>query len=163
VTGEGVNSLRMGLTRPSSARCLAFAAAAVAVGSAVLMAGSTQQRSDPQGPASDVVAVRGCVVAGAFTTASRAGVTTERATYRLTGPRGLLKQLRHDHEGHFEEITGRMSGESAGQTVRKKKVGKVAVIVGAGRGVSESSTEETFDPPSIEVASFRHLDDRCPG
>jgi hypothetical protein len=127
------------------------------------MAGSTQPRSDPQGPASDVVAVRGCVVSGAFTTAARAGVTTERATYRLTGPRGLLKQLRHDHEGHFEEITGRMSGESAGQTVRKKKVGKVAVIVGAGHGVSESGPEETFDPPSIEVASFRHLDDRCPG
>jgi hypothetical protein len=152
----------MGVTRPSPARCLALAAAA-AVSSAVLTAGSTQQRNDPQDPASDMVAVRGCVVSGAFTTASRAGVTTERATYRLTGPKGLVKQLRKDHEGHFEEVTGRMSGDVAGQTVRKKKVGKVNVIVGAGRGVSEGGTEERFDPPSIEVASFRHLDDRCPG
>jgi hypothetical protein len=110
-----------------------------------------------------MVAVRGCVVSGAFTTASRAGVTTERATYRLTGPKGLLKQLRTDHEGHFEEITGRLSGDSAGQTVRKKKVGKVTVIAGTGRGVSGSGTEETFDLPSIEVVSFTHLDDRCPG
>ena len=56
-----------------------------------------------------------------------------------------------------------MSGDSAGQTVRTKKVGKVTVIAGTGRGVSGSGTEETFDPPSIEVVSFTHLDDRCPG
>ena len=74
-----------------------------------------------------------------------------------------ISQVRKDHEGHFEEITGRMSGDSAGQTVRKKKVGKVTVIAGTGRGVSGSGTEETFDPPSIEVVSFTHLDDRCPG
>jgi hypothetical protein len=153
----------MGGTRSSPARFLAVAAASAAIGGAVLAAGSTEQRSDPKEPASDMVAVRGCVVAGAFTTASRAGVTTERATYRLTGPRELMKQLRKEHEGHFEEVTGRMKGDAAGQAVRKKKVGKVAVIVGAGRGVSDNGTEETFDPPSIEVASFRHLDDRCPG
>jgi hypothetical protein len=152
----------MGLTRAFHVRWLAVAAAA-AVSSAVLTAGSTQQPSDPQLPANDMVAVRGCVVAGGFTTASRAGVTTERATYRLTGPKALVKQLRKEHEGHFEEVTGRMRGDTAGQTVHKKKVGKVTVIAGAGRGVSDSGTEETFDPPSIEVASFTHLDDRCPG
>ena len=162
MTRECVYSSSMGVTRAFPVRCLAVAAAA-AVGSAVLAAGATQQPSDPKVPGGEMVAVRGCVVAGGFTTASRAGVTTERATYRLTGPKALVKQLRKEHEGHFEEVTGRMSGDSAGQTVRKKKVGKVNVIVGAGRGASESGTEETFDPPSIEVASFRHLDDRCPG
>jgi hypothetical protein len=82
----------------------------------------------------------------------------------MTGAKALLKQLRKEHEGHYEEITGRITGEfSHPNLVRRKPIGdKAAVIVGAGRGGSGADTSVPRIP-SIEVASFRHLDDRCPG
>jgi hypothetical protein len=39
----------------------------------------------------------------------------------LTGPRALLKHLRKDHEGHFEEITGRIQGDFSGPHVVRRK------------------------------------------
>jgi len=117
----------------------------------------------PQEPSSDMVVARGCVLGGSFTLVSRYEVTQARRTYRLTGPREIIKLLRKEHEGHLEEITGRMRGDFEGpNVVRRKKAGKVAVVVGAGHRGSgaESQVSET---PSIEVALSRHLDDRCPG
>jgi hypothetical protein len=124
---------------------------------------SAQLPKPSQEPTSDMVVARGCVLGGAFTTVSPSGVTQNRRTYRLTGPRAIIKQLRKDHEGHLEEITGRMQGDFDGpNVVRRKKVGKVAVVVGAGRGGSDTESRVS-DTPTMDVASTKHLDDRCQG
>jgi hypothetical protein len=76
----------------------------------------------------------------------------------------MMKQLSKDHEGHLEEITGRIHGEFSGpDVVRRRKRGKVAIVVGGGSGASGASSSRPSDIPSLEVASSRHLDDRCPG
>jgi hypothetical protein len=81
----------------------------------------------------------------------------------LTGPRALLKHLRKDHEGHLEEITGRIQGDFAGpNVVRRKQMDKVGIVVGAGHGGAGADSSRVCDSRSIEVASSRQLDDRCP-
>src|SRR5262245_38710017 len=64
----------------------------------------------------DVVVVRGCVESGTLTNVAAAdgeatGDGGAGPTYRIAGSRALTKQLRREHEGHTEEITGRIKGE----------------------------------------------------
>jgi hypothetical protein len=156
--GQRAASVIVGVAAP------VLALASIGVTPAVPHAASGTQLPEPSPqPTSDLVVARGCVVGGAFTTVSPSGVTTAHRTYRLTGPRALLKQLRKDHEGHLEEITGRIQGDfAAPNVVRRKQVGKVGIVVGAGHGGSGADSSRISDTPSIEVASSRHLDDRCP-
>jgi hypothetical protein len=56
-----------------------------------------------------------------------------------------------------------MQGDFDGpNVVRRKKVGKVAVVVGAGRGGSGAESRVS-DTSTMDVSSTKHLDDRCPG
>jgi len=115
----------------------------------------------------DVVVVRGCVESGTLTSVTSAdgeatGDGATGLTYRIAGSRALGKQLRRDHEGHTEEITGRIKGEQAPRsTVRTTQVGKIGVVVGAAPGGAGPNAPRVPEMPSIEVESFKHLDNQC--
>lgn len=59
----------------------------------------------------DQVIARGCL-SGTMLSASEtrqakgAGKLDGAMTYRLTGPRGTLRSLRHEHDGEIVEVTG---------------------------------------------------------
>lgn len=84
-------------------------------------------------------------------------------TYRLAGARQLVKELKGEHAGHLEEITGRVKGEFAPPSGRQVgRVGKVGIVIGGGPSGSRPNVPQVPEMPSIEVKSFRHLEDRCP-
>ena len=124
-----------------------------------------QSSGTPQKDTRDVVVVRGCVESGTLTSIAGAdGDTTGDGatglTYRIAGPRA--KQLRREHEGHTEEITGRIKGEPAPRsTVRTKQVGKVGVVVGTAPGGAGPNAPRVPEMPSIEVEAFKHLENSC--
>jgi hypothetical protein len=159
---DRADAVLVGLVAPVLA--LTYLGFAPVVPHAATSAQLPEPRQEPQQePSSDMVVARGCVLGGAFTVVSPSGVTQNRRTYRLTGSREMIKLLRKEHEGHLEEITGRMQGDFDGpNVVRRKKVGKVAVVVGAGRGGSGAESRVS-DTPTMDVSSTKHLDDRCPG
>jgi hypothetical protein len=147
----------------------------VGCGTAVLLTSLTasaalaavQPSGTPQKEARDVVVVRGCVESGTLTSIARAdgdatGDAAPGLTYRIAGPRALSKQLRREHEGHTEEITGRIKGEQAPRsTVRTKQMGKIGVVVGAAPGGAGPNAPRVPEMPSIEVEAFKHLENYC--
>jgi hypothetical protein len=148
---------------------------AVVCGTAVLLTAPVraaapapaQAAETPQKDSRGLVVIRGCIESGTLTSASggdadSTGTGVAGLTYRLAGPRALVKQLRREHDGHTEEITGRIKGELAPRsTVHKKQVGKIGVVVGAGPGVAGPNAPRVPEMPSIEVEAFRHLEDHC--
>jgi hypothetical protein len=146
-----------------------------ACGTAVLLAwvsgaaapAATRPSGTPQKDMRDVVVVRGCVESGTLTSIAAADgdATSDGAaglTYRIAGSRALAKQLRREHEGHTEEITGRIKGEQAPRsTVRTKQVGKIGVVVGTAPGGAGPNAPRVPEMPSIEVEAFKHLENYC--
>jgi hypothetical protein len=146
-----------------------------ACGTAVLLASvsgaaapaATRPSGTPQKDMRDVVVVRGCVESGTLTSiaAAEGDATSDGAaglTYRIAGSRALAKQLRREHEGHTEEITGRIKGEQAPRsTVRTKQVGKIGVVVGTAPGGAGPNAPRVPEMPSIEVEAFKHLENYC--
>ena len=128
---------------------------------------ATRPSGTPQKDSRDVVVVRGCIESGTLTSiaAADADATGDGATgltYRIAGSRALVKQLRREHEGHTEEITGRIKGEQAPRsTVRTKQVGKIGIVVGTTPGGGGQNAPRVPEMPSIEVEAFKHLEDHC--
>jgi hypothetical protein len=152
-------------------------AAVLAVASAglVLLASAPRAASADPSRTSDaaqknertVVVVRGCVESGTLTSVSAGegdatGTAVAGQTYRIAGPRALVKQLRREHEGHTEEITGRIKGELAPKsTVRQKQVGKIGIVVGTTPGGGGSNAPHVPEMPSIEIEAFQHVENHC--
>jgi hypothetical protein len=146
-----------------------------ACGTAVLLASvpgaaaptATRPSGTPQKDSRDVVVVRGCVESGTLTSIAAAdgdatGAGATGLTYRIAGSRALAKQLRREHEGHTEEITGRIKGEQAPRsTVRTTQVGKIGVVVGTAPGGAGPNAPRVPEMPSIEVEAFKHLENHC--
>jgi hypothetical protein len=144
------------------------AASALLITVVSLAAASLTAREKSKASANDMVVARGCVTGGTLTVVSgddtdTTGPRSSTQTYRISGPKRLVQQLRKEHEGHFEEVTGRVKGEVAPpNVVRRKQVGKVGIVVGAAPGDANPNTARVPEMPSIEVETYRHLEDRCP-
>jgi hypothetical protein len=84
----------------------------------------------------------------------------------LEGPKDLLQQIRREHQGHEDEISGiaiiKPSPDGTSTTdVSTKPLGKKGSIT---VGVHESSgvaAEEVEAPVRLKVESLRHLADAC--
>src|SRR5712691_5188999 len=81
----------------------------------------------------------------------------------MEGPKELLQQLRREHDGHQDEITGiaivPASRTDDGNTQTKQLGKKTRITVGA-----RSAGDDRADgrrPVRLKVQSLRHLDDKC--
>jgi hypothetical protein len=156
----------MGSSVPVSHRSrvvLAVIAVALACG---LRAWAEQEPEASKEQPADTVVERVCVGGAVLTVASAEGDPAPRSaparSYRLRGARAIVKQLKA-HDGHYEEVTGRVSGAFAPQGGRQVgKIGGVGIVVGAGPS-AQPNTPRVPEMPSFEVKAFRHLADRCPG
>ena len=62
------------------------------------------------------------------------GTYTGFVTYRLTGDKKALKQMKQDHDGHVDIVTGILKSDLPQQnTPQGKRVGNTRITVGAGR------------------------------
>jgi hypothetical protein len=146
------------------ARVVVAIVAAVLFGGGAARADQKEEASKQPPPDSTVLQV--CVARAVLTVTSADGEGASPAaqptTYRLTGPRGLVKQLKA-HDGHYEEVTGRVSGAFVAPGGRQVgKIGGVGIVVGAGPS-TQPNAPRVPEMPSFEVKAFRHLADRCPG
>ncbi len=111
---------------------------------------------------SDAVTLEGCIRGGALTAVrgEQIGRTHDR-TYRLSGPKELVGQLKSDHRGHLMRVTGRIRDFDDPRATRRteKKVGKATIIAGASRGTSPRMGGHAI--PILDVVSFEHLSDSC--
>ena len=85
------------------------------------------------------------------------GSQTER--FRLRANKDVLKVLTHDYNGHLVEVTGLLidpaNTQGRGKSVR---VGKKTRVFTNAREVSDTPP---MQDPSLEVRSFRNVNDTC--
>jgi hypothetical protein len=117
----------------------------------------------------DLVTIKGCVQGSHFKPSldSRdvAAKVAKATEWSLEGNRELLKQLRREHDGHYEELTGVViippSPDDTAVEVRSKDLGpKTRVTIGTGQ--SGGDIQRSQQSVSFRVESFHHLDVHCP-
>src|SRR4029079_17368975 len=113
------------------------------------------------------VVVRGCLRGTRLKidrTASNAAVDSLGASeFVMEGPKELLQQMRRDHDGHQDEITGIAivpASRADDKDTETTQVGKkTRITVGARSGSDDRANG--FRPVRLKVQSLRHIDDKC--
>ena len=138
---------------------------AVAIAAAV----QNKDRKDPTGlpKKGDAVVLKGCLRGGALE-ATDVGAEEESApllsgmTFRLTGKKDVLKDLKKDHDGRIVEIHGKLKSDLQPQAGYGTNVGRVRVTVGApSAGAGGPDMEAQRSLPVVEVAKFDGLGSAC--
>jgi hypothetical protein len=112
----------------------------------------------------DTVVVRGCLRGGVL---ERAELTSpvdrvaDLITYRLTGDKKSLQEIKKEHDGHADIITGELRTDLPTQTeTRGKTIGNTRIVIGA--GPSRPMMPEGPPPmPVLKVTSFEHTSVPC--
>ena len=83
----------------------------------------------------------------------------------LEGPKELLQQIRREHDGHQDELTGLAilpASRTENSDTETKQLGtKTRITVSARSGRDERDRAEGFRPVRLKVESLRHIDDKC--
>jgi hypothetical protein len=86
----------------------------------------------------------------------------DASEFVLEGPKELLRQMRLEHDGHQDEITGIAILPAArtdeGKTETKQLGRKTRITVGARATVGQRAQPR---PVRLKVTSLRHLADKC--
>ena len=121
-----------------------------------------QEKEKPSSPPKkgEAVVVRGCLTGSALeaTNLGSSDVIPELSsgiTFRLTGDRTLLKQMRDKHDGRIVEVEGILKSDLPQENVHTRKVGKMRITIGspaANPGSPQAETRRSL--PVLEVKSF---------
>jgi hypothetical protein len=134
---------------------------AVTVCTAAATAIGWAQEPKPKSSGKNLITVTGCIDRSYLDVREQdtAGFSVER--YRLKGPKDLLKEISAKYNRHLVEITGAVTDTAStthmGKTVQ---VGKKTRITTAAKDVPQTPSAET---PTLEVATYRELQDSCKG
>lgn len=144
----------------------------VALAALIIAAPIAVARQDPPGDEKlpkkgDTVVVTGCLEGAVLesketVSVDESGATQAFLSYRLTGKKELLKQLRDGHNGRVVEVTGVLKStiQPPGQ-LRGKQVGKnTRIVVGIGSG-QQPLTPEMPMLPVLDVRSWTGLASFC--
>jgi len=134
----------------------------------VLTAGVQQDAPKENKPPKrgDVVVARGCIKGGVLETSdlsSAGGTPVEFAdllTFRLTGDKKVLQQLKKEHDGHADVVTGELRTDLPTSRTGGKKVGNTRITVGVG-GSRGMMPEAPPPMPVLKVSSFEHTTNTC--
>jgi hypothetical protein len=108
----------------------------------------------------DSLTVKGCLAGGALeATESTAleddGVLASGLTFRLTGNKGLLKDLRESHDGRVVTVTGVLKSDLPKEAGQSAKVGRMRITIGGANPSPHSPLSESRRVlPVLEVKSF---------
>ena len=138
--------------------------ALVLIGGAPAQEKKTSDDLKPPRRGDDVVA-KGCLAGGTFESTDVSGRDKddnetryiEFITFRLTGDKKVLEDIRMNHSGHADVLKGELRSDlprpGAGRTI-----GNSRIKIGAGRGMSPESPPPL---PVLQVSSFEHTGIRC--
>jgi len=137
-----------------------------------VQAGAAQETQKPQGDEQkqakpprrgDVVVAKGCIRGGVIEsgdlTSPSGGTYLELLTYRLTGEKNTLEEIKKEHDGHADVITGELRTDLP-KPVQGRKIGNSRITIGV--GPSRGMMPEPPPPmPVLKVASFEHTGINC--
>lgn len=124
----------------------------------VIAAGAQDQPKEPRPEPGkgDTIVVEGCIRGSKIEDVNRV------LTFRLTGPKDLLKQLKKEHDGHMDEVTAVLQS-SLSVVTPGTQVGKTRITISGGRDpMGPQNAPQGQYLPTLKVTSFRHLPGTCP-
>lgn len=128
-----------------------------------LAASAGQEKPEkPAGPPKkgDAISVRGCLTGSALEATDLGsldvtGAISSGVTFRLTGDKNLLKQMREKHDGRIVDIEGILKSDLRQENLVGRKVGKMRITIGspaANPGTPEAEGRRSV--PVLEVKSY---------
>jgi hypothetical protein len=114
----------------------------------------------------DTVIAKGCIRGGALETSDvsrRDGSVSaleDLVTFRLTGDKKQLEELKKEHDGHVDAITGELRTDLPTKGIGGRKIGNSRITVGVG-GSRGMMPEPPPPMPVLKVASFAHTGVTC--
>ena len=114
----------------------------------------------------DTLVVRGCIAGGLIESSDAeasdsTGTYRGRVTYRLTGDKKALKQLKQEHDGHVDVVTGILKSDLPQQnTPQGKRVGNTRITVGIGAQPTNDPTAPQY-LPALELKELEHTGVTC--
>lgn len=114
----------------------------------------------------DDVVVKGCLSGGTFESTDVSGRDKadnetryiEFITFRLTGDKKVLEEIRMKHSGHADVLKGELRSDLPRPGASGRTIGNSRIKIGAGRGMSPESPPPL---PVLQVSSFEHTGIRC--
>ena len=108
----------------------------------------------------DSLSVKGCLDGGALEATEApaleaTGVLASGLTFRLTGDKALLKQLRETHNGKLVSVKGVLKSDLPQQEGQSRSVGRMRITIGGASPSPHSpQAESRRSLPVLEVKSF---------
>ncbi len=131
--------------------------------------GAAQKEAPPSGGVKkgDVISVRGCLTGSALEatdigTKDALDALASGTTFRLTGDKNLLKQMRDKHNHRVVDVEGVLKSDLGNDGVASRKVGKMRITIGAPNahpGTPETDSRRSL--PVLQVKSFEGSTTSC--
>lgn len=108
----------------------------------------------------EAIVVKGCLTGQALEatelgSVDATGALSSGVTFRLTGDKNLLKQMRDEHDGKVVEVNGILKSDLPRESVVSRKVGRMRITLGTpsvNPAAQEAETRRSL--PVLEVKSF---------
>lgn len=121
----------------------------------------------PPSKKGDAIAIYGCL-RGSALEATDVGAgedvspVTQGITFRLTGDKALLKEMKEKHDKKVVEVRGVLKSDLMPSSWRERTVGNTRISIGTPSTGSASANEETKrSVPQVEVKSYEGRDISC--
>lgn len=114
----------------------------------------------------DTIIVRGCVAGGTFVSSQSevrdsSGQYSASVTYRLTGDKKAIKQIKQEHDGHADILTGVLKSDLPNHTApRGKVIGNTRITVGGGEPPRSDPRSVPY-MPVLQVKEIEHTGTSC--
>ena len=137
--------------------------------SVLALVGSQDKQPEPSSPApkrGDTIVVRGCVDGGTFVssqteTRDSTGLYSGTLTYRLSGEKKTIKQIKQEHDGHADVLTGVLKSDLPNQHApRGKVVGNTRITIGIGEPPRSDARSVQY-MPVLQVKQLEHTGASC--
>ena len=143
---------------------IAIALAVLAGSAATAQNGSPSSRAPKKG---DAVVVKGCLSGQALEATElgskdATGALSNGVTFRLTGDKTLLRQLRDEHDGKIVDVEGVLKSDLPKESVASRKVGRMRITIGTpaqSPNSQEAATRRAL--PVLEVTSYNGSTTTC--
>jgi hypothetical protein len=114
----------------------------------------------------DVVVAKGCLRGGVLESADVSTPNVENQvsliTFRLTGDKKALQEIKKDHDGHADVITGELRTDLPTSTeTRGKKIGNTRITIGVGTNRGMNGDPVPPPMPVLKVTSLEHTGVTC--
>jgi hypothetical protein len=136
--------------------------AAVCLAVSATLAGQDKEKKDASAmpKKGDAVVLKGCLKGGALETAEvveedSSAPALSGLTFRLTGKKGVLKEMKEKHEGRVVEVRGTLKSDLEPHSGYGANLGRMHVTIGGpapGSGARDAQPPRSL--PVVDVSAF---------